>query len=282
MDYRRDVLPPLLALALSGALHAGLGWWSPGPEDRSSPAEPVPVVVEYRPGEGDGEPGAQAPGEEPGEPEPSEHSPGPSQPPDAPLPPTGEIAEGPPPRPVDPRPAPRRTRPEPDLRAAPEESAPAPEHLPPTPESVPAPRPEPPPPVPLADLLPRAGDLRPYTQASPPPDPAGGEEREATLTLEDADIRYKGYLGQVQASIDRTWRWKEAMLAARGGGKVLVRFSLAPEGAVEDVQVVESSGSALLDWEAAEAVRRAFVPPYPRHWTIERLHLFAQFVYRLE
>lgn len=271
MDYRRDLLPPVLALALSAALHAGLGWWEPGTDDRAAPAETLPVVVEYRPGEGTGEPGAEAPDADPGETKPTEPPPDPAQSPEPLRLPTARAPEH------LPKPPPEVS--DTDIPADPIATPPQP---PPFPEALPPSQPETPPPVRLVDLLPRADDLRPYTQHPPPPDPAGGEEREATLTLEDADVRYKGYLGQVQASIDRTWRWREAMLAARAGGQVLVRFSLASEGTVDDVLVVESSGSPLLDREATEAVRRALAPPFPRNWTIERLHLFAQFVYRLE
>jgi protein TonB len=126
--------------------------------------------------------------------------------------------------------------------------------------------------------MPRAADVRPTAAL---PDPAGEGVREATLALGEVDVRYRGYLDQVRSSIDRTWRWKEALLAAGGGGRVLLRFTLG-QGAVEEVQVAESSGSPILDREAVEAVRRAPLPPFPHHWTIERLHLFAEFAYRLE
>jgi protein TonB len=103
-----------------------------------------------------------------------------------------------------------------------------------------------------------------------------------TLTLGNTDVRYRGYLNQVQASIDRSWRWREALLAAGTAGQVLVRFSLGPDGQVEDVGVVESSGSPVLDREAADAVKRAPIPEFPRHWRLQRLNLFAQFAYRME
>jgi TonB family protein len=114
------------------------------------------------------------------------------------------------------------------------------------------------------------------------PDPAGGDAREATLTLGDTDVRYKGYLASVRVAIDRSWLWKEAIMAAGRGGRVLVRFTLEAEGRVADVEVSETSGSPILDREATQTVARAPFPPFPSHWTIERLNLFAQFSYRLE
>lgn len=276
MDYRRNVLPPVLALALSAALHAGLGSWNPRLAREAEQPDPLPVVVEYLPTPGEG---GGAPPEAPG----AGESPGPAAPPTA--------QRGPEPRPEpEPEPTPVAAASEPaavpPAEQAPLEPAPpAPPAAPSTPPaSAPDPAPAETPPasqVAWADLMPRASDVRPRTTTSLP-DPAGEGVREATLTLGEADVRYKGYLEQVQASIDRTWRWKEALLAARGGGKVLLRFTLGAGGAVEEIGVVESSGNPILDREAVEAVRRAPLPSLPSHWTIERLHLFAEFAYRLE
>ncbi|MEW6490741.1 MAG: TonB family protein [Thermodesulfobacteriota bacterium] len=280
MDYRRNVLPPILALALSAALHGGIAW-TPRPAREADRPDPLPVVVEYlpTPGQGGGTPleasgvqeEAAPPAAVPVEPTRRPEtlpSPGPPDPVAAapePAPPTPAAPDGPAP----PEPAP------PPAAALPPAAAPLP-----APEAAPEPpaAPAPPPQLAWTDLMPRAADLRPTAAL---PDPAGEGVREATLALGEADVRYRGYLEQVQASIDRTWRWKEALLAAGGGGRVLLRFTLG-QGAAEEVQVAESSGSPILDREAVEAVRRAPLPPFPRHWTIERLHLFAEFAYRLE
>ncbi|MDW7711521.1 MAG: TonB family protein [Deferrisomatales bacterium] len=272
MDYRRDVFPPAIALALSAGVHLALAWWSPAPRPDTPIPAPAPVVVEYLPGEGEGDPGSETSAETTDEPREDGGRPEVRAPPEPP--PLREEPQ----RPLAAAPE-RQAEPEPYDRPGEPEDPFLPEETPPP---VTAEDPGEPPPLPLAHLFPRSEDLRLPTSPSPVPDPAGAEAKEATLSLQDPDARYKGYLGHVEASIDRTWRWKEAILAAQGGGRVLLRFSLAPGGAVEDVQVVESSGSPLLDWEAAEAVRRALVPPFPGHWTIERLHLFAQFVYRLD
>lgn len=281
MDYRRNVLPPLVALTLSAALHGGIAWM-PRPARQPDRPDPLPVVVEYLPSPGQaGATHREAPGTRqeaappaavPRQPQ-HRPEPLPAPPPPDPV----AAAPEPPPDPADP--------PDPDDPAdgpegpAPAEPAPPAADLP-VPEAAPAPHPFPAPRPQLAwsDLLPRAADLRP---AADLPDPAGAGVREATLALGESDVRYRGYLEQVQAAIDRTWRWKEALLAAGGPGRVLLRFTLG-RGEVEEVQVAESSGSPILDREAVEAVRRAPLPSFPRHWTIERLHLFAEFAYRLE
>jgi len=295
MDYRRDVLPPFLAVALSLSLHAGLTQVRVRLPDRAEDLDLTPVTVEYLPTtEAGGTPTGPAPAPETAaqEPAPPEALPLPSPPEEA-APPERE----PPPAPPAPEPEVRPAAPvetletpaaapvPPEASAPPEPPQPAPAPAPPS-DSVAsvgrAPAPPAATPPSFQDLLPRTEDLRTYARAESTPDPAGGQAQEVTLTLGDTDARYRGYLEEVQGSIDRSWRWREALLAAGGGGQVLVRFSLSPGGQVEDVGVVESSGNPVLDREAADAVRRAPLPEFPHHWTLQRLNLFAQFGYRLE
>ncbi len=282
LDPRSDLLPPLLALVLSIGLHGVLlGWLPPLPEP--SPREPEAVMVEVR------------------ELEPEPAPPGPTRSP-APRVRTPKPSPPPAPRPEDARAGAPRRPPAPPPEAPPERSGKPRPEPPATAERPPPPAPSvprPPPPEPpasqawrvqepvgrakvpsLADLLPRSQDVRPAPES--PPDPAGGTAGEATLWLGDPDARYRGYLEQVQGAIDISWRWKEALLAAGAGGSVVVRFTLTPSGQVEDVEVAEGSGSPILDREAIQAIRRAPLPAFPKHWTIRRLHLVAQFDYRFE
>lgn len=279
MDLRRDLFPPFLALALSAGLHGGLAWWNPRPAEDPTDAELLPVVVEYLPAAGEGGTAAERAAAPAPETESAAEQPRDPSRPAEPAPAAAPVPVPAPEAPNEPPPVPREPAREAPPAPAPAqlEASAAPEEPPPLEPAVATPRP-----VPLADLLPQAADLKPYRAPATVPDPAGGEAREATLILGDVDVRYRGYLDAVQSAIDRSWRWKEALLAAGGGGRVLVRFTLGPDGSVEEVGVAESSGSPLLDREAAEAVRRAPLPPFPSHWTLERLTLFAQFAYRLE
>ncbi len=278
MDLRRDLFPPLFALALSAAVHGGLAWLNPELFSEPKPEAEVSVVVEYLPASpGDD---TQAGGSSVPAPEPPPPPPGAAE---EPLPPPREIVPTPP-ETADPEPPPPDAAEEPEEgpgepalpRQPPPPAGEAPEQPPrPAPEAVPVPA--------LRELLPRPEELRGYSATGTLlPDPAGGEAREATLTLGDTDVRYKGYLASVRGAIDRSWLWKEAIMAAGRGGRVLVRFTLEARGRVADVEVAETSGSPILDREAMQTVARAPFPPFPSHWTIERLNLFAQFNYRLE
>lgn len=283
LDPRSDILPPLLALVLSIGLHGVLlGWLPPLPEPSS--LEPEAVMVEVR--ELQPEPPAAEPARRPA-PAPRVRAPSPSPVPGprgtgdetasrSPAPPPGTLPErDAPPPPEPPVVVPEgRAPPPPAVPRSPPPQAPAPlageVREAPGPAGVPS----------LSDLLPRAEDVRPAPGS--PPDPAGGTAREATVWLGEPDARYRGYLDQVQGAIDVSWRWKEALLAAGAGGSVVVRFTLTPSGRVEDVEVTRGSGSPILDREAIEAIRRAPLPTFPKHWTIRRLHLVAEFDYRFE
>ena len=282
LDPRSDLLPPLLALVLSIGLHGVLlGWLPPVPEP--APLEPEAVMVEVRELEPEPAPPEPTRSPAPAPPRPRVQAPGP-------LSRREEARAGPPRSPA----RPRETSPERPERPRPEPPVTLERPAPPAPSVPRPPPPEPPAPqarrardpageakVPsLADLLPRSQDVRPARGS--PPDPAGGTAPEATVWLGDPDARYRGYLEQVQGAIDISWRWKEALLAAGSGGSVVIRFTLTPSGKVEDVVVAEGSGSPILDREAIRAVRRAPLPAFPKHWTIRRLHLVAQFDYRLE
>jgi protein TonB len=49
-------------------------------------------------------------------------------------------------------------------------------------------------------------------------------------------------------------------------GTAVVRFKLKPEGGVEAVELVDSSGSAILDKASLETVRAAAPFPYKEGW----------------
>ncbi len=264
IDIRSDLLPPLVAVLLSLGLHAAAVRWWPFALPRR-PAPPDTVLVEV----------TRIREERPIQKKNARRTPAPARKPK----PAPARKRRPEPRPGPPaKPAPERTPPAPEapsLRAPAQPPAPArpPEARPV--EEKPA-RAKPLPPV--AALMPRPGDVK----AAGPPDPASAGSQEATLWLGDVDERYKGYLDRVRAAIDLSWRWREAMLAAGREGSVVVSFTLEPSGRLESVEVSESSGDPILDGEAVEAVRRAVLPPFPAHWRIRRLHLFAQFDYRME
>ena len=137
------------------------------------------------------------------------------------------------------------------------------------------------PPPTVNDLMPTADDLRRFVQPTELPDPAVAGVREATLSLGTEDLRYRGYMGTVRAAINRSEKWREAVLMGGGGGVVLVRMTITSLGQLVSAEVTRSSGNHLLDSAALDAVQRAQLPPFPAHWRIEKINLHAQFNYQL-
>lgn len=252
MEARRDFYPPLVAFLLSLALHAlvmgtGHDFFFPEPE-------PLPdtVVVELIRAEITAPPEIALLASQPQVPLPSNNP---------------EGRDAPAPHPPEP--------PKPDESKGEKETIPDTVDLKPPAPGDPTSRDE-------------EGDITPVdtsvvltrTANSRVPDPTATESYDVTLSINEQDERYRGFLYQVRAAIDHEWRWREAILAAGRPGNVVVRMTLNPTGNGARVQIIESSGSPILDQEATVSVQRAPFPAFPRHWSIQRLHLVAQFEYR--
>jgi TonB family protein len=169
--------------------------------------------------------------------------------------------------------------------------------LPDFPEAVaaqtPPPRVEPPAPAPQAAPESAKAPVAPK-QPTPPeakatfappssvPDPTAPNAGEVTLPLDTADARYQGYLERVRATIDRHWRWREGLLAAGKPGVVVLRVTFERSGGKARADLRRGSGSVTLDANALETFQSAIFPPFPPHWTVERLNLVGEFEYRLE
>lgn len=297
MNSRREALPFGITLCLSLLLHGAFALLIPGfPVHRSAPKQDT-VVVELRLSP---EPASKRPPEEataalplapPRPPPPPAVSPSVSEPPPesppspaatddvspiaAPARPTPETPQVPQPFPTAALSAPRLSAPPapempPEARTSRTEST-APVGM----ERRPDRR------GPL-DLMPRPKDLAAFRAARPGVQEIGRAAEEPTVNLRDPSSRFGAYATQVQGAIDQAWsNWREALLAAGRPGVVVVRFTLVPDGTVQEVAFEKRSGSPILDGEAEEAIRNARLPPFPAHWAITRLHLIAQFDYLL-
>lgn len=108
------------------------------------------------------------------------------------------------------------------------------------------------------------------------------EEDQETISLDTDDQRYVSYARAIKERIAKQWRYPPAARSGLIEGKLKVLFSLTRTGDLSRIQVVEPSGSALLDQEATRAVRAASpYPSFPEHVTAGRLNIDAKFEYRL-
>jgi TonB family protein len=115
------------------------------------------------------------------------------------------------------------------------------------------------------DLLPSRRDL------------IGGQR---AIPLNTSDPRYASYTKIVQQWIEAQWEYPD--LAKQHGlqGRVVVQFTIRQNGEVTLLELVRSSGSALLDEEAVRAIRAAApFRPFPRSIQEQGLKIIAGFVY---
>jgi len=84
----------------------------------------------------------------------------------------------------------------------------------------------------------------------------------APVSLNTKDPAYVSYFNRIKQAIEINWEYPE--LAKRYGlqGKLAVEFTIAADGHLEQLRVVRSSGSQLLDDEALRAIKAA--APFPR------------------
>jgi protein TonB len=100
------------------------------------------------------------------------------------------------------------------------------------------------------------------------------------IPLNTSDPRYASYTKIVQQWIEAQWEYPD--LAKQHGlqGRVVVQFTIRQNGEVTLLELVRSSGSALLDEEAVRAIRAAApFRPFPRSIQEPGLKIIAGFVY---
>ncbi len=147
------------------------------------------------------------------------------------------------------------------------------------PKVLPRPKPQPTPPpegVPQMKKLPllSGADLERYAKAE-----EHAEDSEV-ISLDTRDFRYISYFAHIKRKIELSWTYPEE--AARAGvyGELMLRFTLTRDGRLQDVRLVRSSGSRVLDEEAIRAVKFANpYNPFPRRITKNRLQINAVFSY---
>lgn len=173
--------------------------------------------------------------------------------------------------------------------------------------------PTPPSPAPSAQGLPMPGEAK--VPAAPPParyqqHPAApsqaGSERLVRPTLEDLkryaklddrdiekskkdeitldtdDLMYTSYLQGLKSRIETIWKYPET--ARRDGvqGDLVMKFSIAKSGRVENIELVKSSGYPMLDNAAKQALHDASpFNPLPDKWNKDYFTITGTFVYRL-
>lgn len=171
---------------------------------------------------------------------------------------------------------------------------PAPKPLPPPPPPPRVKQPEPPPPKPLPRVAPRVQN-RPPSTTRPSPTPSAAQEKPVAFNgpsvatageaignsgpvaapagggrlplgkeeVPPASVDLGPYMRTVWQRIERQKRYPSLARARQVEGDVTLRFLLSPQGSINALKVLHSSGAEDLDQAALQAVRTAapFPPP---------------------
>ena len=126
--------------------------------------------------------------------------------------------------------------------------------------------PDPPPPPPVAQAHPpRAPPQRVAARA--PVNPAGAPAhvpagQNGASRASDAN-NGAAWMGKLKQWWDQHSFYPKEASQTNEGGNVRVRIVIAPDGQVTSIEVVQGSGSSVLDAAALAVFRNAHLPPFP-------------------
>ena len=128
-------------------------------------------------------------------------------------------------------------------------------------------------------VRPTLEDLRRYAKLD---DRDLEKSKKNEITLDDEDLKYASYLQGLKNRIELIWKYPET--ARRDGlqGDLVMKFSIAKSGRVENIELVKSSGYPMLDDAAKQALHDASpFNPLPDQWHQDYFTITGTFVYRL-
>lgn len=149
-----------------------------------------------------------------------------------------------------------------DAWTAPEAPAPIRESL----ARVETKREEPPPPQPVSENtivverpLPTLKDLLPPATWT-----TGNERAGGPISLNTKDPTYVSYFTKIKQTIEQQWEYPEVALRYGLQGRLSLEFTISGNGQLENLRMIRSSGSQVLDQEALRAIMAAApFPPIP-------------------
>jgi protein TonB len=90
---------------------------------------------------------------------------------------------------------------------------------------------------------------------------ATAQGKKGAVARQSGNSNFANYIGKVRAKLARTKRYPPSARREKAQGTVTVRFVVSADGGASGVSIVRSSGFAVLDEAAIDAVRRA--APFP-------------------
>ena len=174
-------------------------------------------------------------------------------------------------------------RPEPVRPTPPVKPAPAPVAKTPPPKPAPPPTPTPKPTTKPVQPTTRPPTTGPQVVRGNTPVDTGARGQGQGLTFggggtggetQLASFCCPEYLALLTQRIDQNWQKAQPQR-----GTTVIRFSILRDGSIADIEVVEPSGSSVLDRASRRALEAAQLPPLPRQYTAEKLTVNLTFPY---
>jgi protein TonB len=125
-------------------------------------------------------------------------------------------------------------------------------------------------------------ELSQSEKEEPTPEKSENEETEETISLDTKDKRYLTYTTLIKEKILRNWQYPAEAKESLMEGKVQLLFSIAKNGELVDIKILDSSGYQILDQEGLRAIQAtAPFPSFPDQISVSKLHIKANLDYRL-
>lgn len=107
-----------------------------------------------------------------------------------------------------------------------------------------------------------------------------GDPDETVVDINTREERFFSYLLHLKRKIQSVWIYPSVAAKAGIGGNLTVEFLISREGQLLGVNLLDSSGHAILDESAISAIKSA-APffPFPERLTAKRMRIRANFIY---
>jgi len=106
--------------------------------------------------------------------------------------------------------------------------------------------------------------------------------RNDTIDLSSSDTKYLQYRLDMARKLNLTWKYPQKAKDAGEQGIVVLKISINSDGSVSGANIINSSGSAILDEAALLAAKSAAPFGQLPAADLTQLHIFIKFLYELK
>jgi protein TonB len=100
--------------------------------------------------------------------------------------------------------------------------------------------------------------------------------------LDNPSIQYISYFASIKRKIELVWQYPFDAIQNGIQGELILDFSIARSGNLNNIKLVRSSGFSILDDEAIQSIKKAApFSPIPDQYSIDELNIRANFIYEM-